>query len=260
VASKLLQNCPDANLPADSNFVRVYTRTPVGDTLLPSIFAQSLTGSSTGTFHQACAAAAWGPPANFISTLPFTLSACEWRDATGSGATYPTAEIAIELNGSNDAPCSFNGHDQPGGFGWLAPTPNCQSKVDANGWVSVSTGVSPPSGCSDSIKATVGQVAYVPVYDCQSNLKVLCDNTANGSNANYHILGLAAFFITAVDVTGQLKANLPGYPTAAAKAACQAKGGNCLYGYFLKDLVPTGTVIGPPGTPNLGATVIQMAG
>ena len=67
VAGNQLRDCPALASPP-AQFVRVYTQTSRpggGNTLLPSAFAEAVTGSAAGTRHQVCAAYAWGAPATF---------------------------------------------------------------------------------------------------------------------------------------------------------------------------------------------------
>jgi hypothetical protein len=105
----------------------------------------------------------------------------------------------------------------------------------------------------------VSTVVYLPVFDCRSSNQTFCDNTANGTHAFYHIKGYAAFFVTGVDINGQMNTFRSGYPTPAAKATCTAKGGKCVYGWFLQDLLPASAVIGD-GSSNFGLTVVQVVG
>ncbi|HET7474528.1 MAG TPA: pilus assembly protein TadG-related protein [Dermatophilaceae bacterium] len=274
--SGTLGDCPTPLGPTP-NYVRVYTQTRMADgsTLLPYSFAQALSGAFVGGTQQTCAAAGWGPPSQALVPLPFAISSCEWYQSTSNGTAFkpappytssnpanPAWEIALALNSAPNAACSsWAGHDYPGGFGWLTHTSSCAVSVDANGWVGASTGIGAGNDCGDTIEAKVGSVVYVPVFDCIDDSKNFCPGiTPSGSNSWYHIKGLAAFYITAVEVTGQVKANLPGYPTSTARAACATKGGGkCFYGWFVKDLIPADAVVS--GTaPDLGLTALTVLG
>ena len=78
-----------ANPAAGTNYVDVRTSTGTPGGLLPPVFARTLVGNSgySGTNVKACAQAEWGPPKT-ASTIAFTVSACEWDQATNQGATF----------------------------------------------------------------------------------------------------------------------------------------------------------------------------
>jgi Flp pilus assembly protein TadG len=289
-----LVECPSTSSPAKYVEVRTSTRTANGGTIMPPILAQMLYKSTySGETVKACARVGWGPRGASGPTVPIAVSACEWFKATSGGnllslappptsATYPqyspfpdSLERALLINAPllpTTDPCDvWQGHDFPGGFGWLArtPAPDCQATTDANGWVGVITGVGGGTngGCAPIIAGYAGFLLHLPVFDCMSVNKIgpgptpPCDNTNNGSNTNFHIQTTVAFFVTAFDianVTASIDAN---HPTATAKAACKAygTGSKCMYGWFVKDTSGGGTV-GGPGTPNYGDTVIQVLG
>lgn len=253
-------------VPTGVNGVQVRTRADI-DLSFPWIWNHSQEQP------KACASAAWGPPKTTgINTLPFSMSACEWFNGTSDGTNYAPSppystanpmpasfEKAIVLNQSSSlapsACATWQGHDFPGGFGWLTHTaaPACQAIVDTNGWVGADTGVGAGNDCGAKINGLVGQVVYLPVFDCMSLTKTFCNNTYSGTNTNYHVQALAAFFVTAVDVTGQVKNSLAGYP----KVSCPS-GQKCMYGWFVKD-VGDGDV-GPPGGPDYGLVNVQAVG
>ena len=74
-----------------------------------------------------------------------------------------------------------------------------------------------------------------------------------------HIKGYAAFYVTGVDIVGGMKKFLPGYPTGAATTTCTAKGGKCIYGWFVENLFPSSAVIGG-GSTYFGLKAVQVAG
>lgn len=298
-----LQECPTPKLPsATTPYVRVFTQTlnaTRSKTLLPYSFGAMIAGVGSGANQQTCASAAWGPESPVGPNLPFALSACEWYKATHTGtppvldpnkyaplpnsSTYPqyrspytgfpdTFEKALVLNAPllpvTDPCYSWQGHDFPGGFGWLDRTdaPDCNASVDAAGWVGVITGVGGGGAgkCAGTIDGYVGHVVHLPVFDCMSILKIgpgptpPCDNTDNGKHSNYHIQTTVAFFVTAfdtADVSGSIDSN---HPTPASKIAC-GKSVKCVYGWFVQDTGGDGT-IGVDGTPDYANTVIQVVG
>jgi len=285
-ASPALKDCINlpASLPSTANWVEVRTKTR-STTANPSVvsrfFANLSDPSYQGSGVRACARAAWGPAGALQTVVPLTFSICEWYAATANGTIYgnrppftasnpetPAREIALALNAPNDAACAtWAGHDLPGGFGWLChgsqcsppSSTSCSIAVDGNGWVDVDTGVGAGNDCSGPMTTMVSTVVYLPVFDCRSSNQTFCDNTANGTHAFYHIKGYAAFFVTGVDINGQMNTFRSGYPTPAAKATCTAKGGKCVYGWFLQDLLPASAVIGD-GSSNFGLTVVQVVG
>jgi len=81
-----LTECPPATKPVGAKgWVRVYTTTELADgsTILPYIFAQTLSGAFKGGTQQTCASTAWGRPGPTANAVPIALSFCEWKAATG---------------------------------------------------------------------------------------------------------------------------------------------------------------------------------
>lgn len=261
-------------------YVKVYARTmrPGGSTVLPYHFGQLLAGGSSGGTQQSCAAASWGPPRSGTPIIPFTVSSCEWYQATHNGTVYATSptydatnpmtannplETALALNSASTAPCSsWAGHDYPGGFGWLVHGNSCQVDVTSGSWVQGDTGVGAGNDCGSNISARLGTVVYLPVFDCadDNRRRLPCaGNLPSGTDSWYHVKGFAAMYLTGVDVTGPVTGHLPGHPTSAAAASCQAKGGKCVYGWFLKGLVDPSALVDPAGT-DFGLNAVQLVG
>ena len=275
-----LVECPNQSSTSGKYIeVRTATRTVSGATILPPILAQTLAGGTyTGETVKACARVAWGSAMLHAPIIPFTPSLCDWYKDTANGTTFatnppytgsagtnpidPTWEIGLAFNAANDAACAaWQGHDFPGGFGWLthSGSPACALTVPADHWVPGDTGIGAGNDCGSQIEAQVGHVVYLPVFNCASINKVDCDNAAMGHNTYYHLVKLVGFYITAVDVTGQVKKNLTGYPGAAAQSACTAKGGQCVYGWFLKKVYEPGAKIDPIYDPN-APIAVQITG
>lgn len=205
-----------------------------------------------------CARAAWGPVKTARQTIPFTFSLCEFEAATTSGV-FPTSEVAIGLKYKSAAACdTWHGSDFPGGFGWLQQT-SCLAQLDINSWVKVEPGVGSGNPCTDEILATVGTDVLIPIFDCVNDSKVFCPpGLPHGSWSYYHIKGFATFHITAVDITGRLKA---GTPSSSAKAMCNhdTTDKKCLYGYFVKKALTADAAI-DPSAPDYGTTIVVPAG
>jgi Flp pilus assembly protein TadG len=260
--STSIYDCPA--LPASpTNFAQVRTATLMtnGSTLLPPTFARLLSGNSAypGKTVTACAQAAWGPPTSVRSTLPVTISLCEWKNYTANGTsyappppytTYPTAfEHALYLHntsGATNCPAGPSGSDLPGGFGWLNSS-NCIALIDANSWVNDNPGVSINNDCKGIINSLVGTVIYIPIYDSTNDL--------NGNNGSYHILSFAAFYLTGYALPAAQPGKVPSIATGTAYCKGQDK---CLYGWFTTGTVPDDGGIGTG--PSLGANIVQLVG
>src|SRR5262249_15309821 len=184
-------DCP-ANPPAGTNYVDVHTstQTPSG-TLLPPVFARTLTGNSkyAGTNVKACAQAEWGAPTS-ANTIAFTISACSWYVYTNNGTNFaqpppyppntppdPSFDHVLFEHGSQGSkttgcpPYQPSGQDAPGNFGWtLDPNGDCSTFIN-NGSYGGNTGASVPGGQNPGDCETVLQndqanrtLVYLPVY------------------------------------------------------------------------------------------------
>lgn len=248
-SSGAMTDCPAA--PTTLSYVDVHTSTKLssGSTLLPPVFARALLGNSSyaGTNVKACAQAEWGP-AQRATALGFTISVCQWDSLTSSGSPFGT-EIAVVIKSSSGAkPCSGPaGQNVAGGFGWLASDSACTTDIDLSTQTTVSDpGNNVSQACRTAIQADVaaGTVVYVPIFDSTSG---------TGSNATYHLTGLAAFVLNGYQ-------NLPGvHPDVVPSGMASACPGSnpCLFGYFTQALIPV-TEIGT-GT-DYGATAIKLSG
>ena len=223
--------------------------------MLPPVFAQTLVGGYTGTAVRTCARAAWGPPANPGSGLAVTLSQCEWLAATNNGTSFPdppASDTVIYLHSTPEAapcqPAGPSGADLPGGFGWLDETVGpCRTRIAADGTYGAKTGNSASSACITVLRdlRTSGQPALVPVYKA---------TRGQGSKATYTLLGLAAFVVTGWRTSGNPNENEPSILTGTHLCRGPER---CLYGYFVRALVPAG---GDVGGVDLGAHVVTLVG
>jgi len=289
-----LVECPKTSA-AGGKYVEVRTSTRTATSnILPPFLAQMLVGGSyKGETVKACARAGYGASGPH-PLLPFAFSACEWWHDTVNGTVYapflPAGsnkndpyEHAVDLNSASDAGCdTWQNHISPGGFGWLDYDPTTCKLADpilglahpdavapepkaALWWYPGDTGVGAGNQCGAKIEAAVGTVVYLPVFQCADDdrrREPCAGNVPNGTNVWYRMQGAAAFYLTGVDITGQLSYSLPGYPKKTAKDECKADAsGNkkCLYGWFLQDLVDPvsgldgdGTDLGLKGTALLG--------
>jgi hypothetical protein len=229
-----------------------------GNSILPASFGQFITGRSSYTLA-ACSRVAFGPPGNGTGIIPVTFSLCDWFLNTSDGTSFPHTEVALAFNTAPNSACTAKyGHDFPGGFGWLTHNVTCTVSTDANGWVDANTGLGAANDCAIQINSMVGREMLFPVFDCMDKNKSFCGNTANGTQTFYHIVGYASFYLTAVDVNGQILGNLPGYPSAAALSQCTSKGGKCFFGWWTQSMQNSGVI--DPTAQNLGSQIIKPAG
>ncbi|MFZ1288274.1 MAG: Tad domain-containing protein [Candidatus Phosphoribacter sp.] len=287
-----LSQCPplSPDIPGAATYVEVHTRTrlPDGSTLLPPFIAQAI--GMGGSTVQACARAAWGPAKISGGGIPFAISACEWVNAGGNingggaGAIPPppynaadnpwpsvaeeqTLWVNLPAGKKSPAPCkNFNGHDQPGGFGFLETTSNpCVVKKVGNGdWYHTDPGAS--VGCD--LSALVGTVVTLPIFSCTLTdvpagggpppVGAKCEDAAHGTHAYYYAQGYARFFLSGYDVV--TKGGVPNkVKSVLTKKFPVCPGGQkCITGWFVTGLGDGGIQAGTGGT--FGQMGIQAAG
>lgn len=221
---------------------------------------------------RAKAAVAWGVFGGG-ATLPLAFSECEWEqfgepgfvDEGGflhykasvdagllpptSGYPYASDYVRIYFHGDQEVDDSLDCHESPsgqdlaGGFGWLDTTGSfCAADVAIGEWIVIDPGSSPSNGCTPiDVADLLGNVALIPYFDDQRDV---------GGNAEYHISGIGALYITGYNFGGQYKRN----SVITGSAVC---GGNdrCVEGYMIGDWVVTGGDIGGPGH---GVTVVKF--
>lgn len=267
-----LTDCPAS--PSAGNYVDVHTatQTPAG-TVLPPAFARTLLGNRgySGTTVAACAQAEWGT-AEQSNSLAFTISLCAWQglvgpDTDGDAGSSVDADadsddngayntwIPVYVKGKAKACAGPAGQNIPGGFGWLASAPGtCTATID----LTTNTTYTDPGNnvtgpCKAAVAADVASYAagnpvtvFVPVFDSTGG---------TGSNATYHVIGLAGFVIIG-------NANLPGMADAGQKNLCTSGGSPnkndpCIEGYFKPGLDPVGSI---GSGNNFGANAVELTG
>jgi Flp pilus assembly protein TadG len=260
-------SCSDAVPTTQYAEVHTRTRTSAGASVLPPAFGRAVLGSSyAGMTVNACARAAWGPPAK-ANGLALTISYCEWlsyiqsQGGTAANPLYaapppavpPTsAEIVIYFHDTNPNPTHCiagpSGFDVPGDFGSTQdPTATCITNFNFDPANGTTTYVADPgSGLSNACKAallnsaTSHVVTFMPIYDVV---------TGTGSNGLYTLWSMAAFVVTGF--------YWPDWKQKSWLTGNYPCGGNarCISGYFTTGLTSGGSIGGGTGA---GAAVVQL--
>jgi hypothetical protein len=277
-SGKLTANCPApgpvAKLTCSDNpptvqyaEVHTKTRTSSGSALLPPAFGRAVLGNNyPGMTVNACARAAWGPPAHGYG-LALTISYCEWQSyiqSQGGTAAHPvyadpppavppaSAQIVIYFHDTNPSPTHCiagpSGFDVPGDFGSTQdPTGTCTTNFNLNPADGTTTYLADPgSGLSNGCKAallnsaTSHVVTFIPIYDAVGS---------NGSNGTYTLWSMAAFVVTGFYWPDWKQPSwlTGGYPCGG--------NGRCISGYFTTGLTSGGSIGSGTGA---GAAVVQL--
>jgi hypothetical protein len=230
--------------PASGDYIEVHTSTllPDGSTALPPVFAQAVLSGYRGPTVAACARAAWGTPRS--ARLAMTISVCQWKAYTNNGASFPDppVEQVIYLHDETNAgACQPGGRS--GGFGWLDDEKgDCRTPVALNGTYHGDPGSNVSRGCKTLLTGLSGRPLLMPLYETVME---------QGSNLAYTLAGFAAFVVTGWDLPGSdSSSSLTGRSSCDGTAAC-------IFGYFTRAVLLGG---GQIGGPDLGATVIRLAG
>lgn len=275
-------DCPTlpAGLSAAVPYVEAHTQTRSNASTLRQVFA-GIIGSSSNNKVEACSRVAFGVPGT--AQVPMTFSMCEWNantdgpdaDLIGGDVYYPydppygTATSPLPTVGMNiertiylqdhgsSSPCdNFNGHDVPGGFGYLTAN-GCMATVSLDSWVQIDTGSSSPC----NLAPYINKVVYLPVFDCvvrsiapmtgpiPSEPPVGVCAQGTGNNTYYHIKGWAKFYLSGFKIGGG--------PTdedaSSVSGTVPCTGGDrCISGWFLDGAlvsVPP-TSLAPPAAGN----------
>ena len=260
--------CPPNPTVAGRNYVDVETSTllPSGKTVLPPVFAGTLTGGNPSGTVYACAQAEWDGP-TIGNTIDITMASCSWSNETSGGTSYPplppytkgTTPAPIEVDFHNksakeDQSVCSGGQTAPGNFGWTTdPYGDCtlHSSDFTNTGNSYTypgnTGNSVPSGCDTTLyNAWNGQtLLYLPVYQAY-------DGT--GSKAYYTLKGFAAFAVTGYNFGSKVQE--PDRVTGSVPCG-NGKSVTCITGYFVHQLDQTPSSM---GNADLGFDIIRLTG
>ena len=288
--TNFVTDCPalPTGMGAAVPYVEVHTKTQSNASTIRQVFA-GLIGGNSDNKVAACARVAFGEPG--LAQVPVTFSMCEWiynTDGNGDGVggdryyaydppyggtnPYPTPASGIDRtiylqDHGSSVPCdNFNGHDVPGGFGYLNASSACVAAVGLDSWTQIDTGNSTSCDFSQFWKKTI----YLPIFDCVIRSGSLptgpiptappadvC-NQGNGNNTYYHIKGWAKFFLSGYKTGGSQEKASP----VTGNVPC-SNGDRCLSGWFLDGVLvdgpPSGLGVRPRGNP-FGTYTVVPAG
>lgn len=305
-SSYALEDCPPLP-PAYASattlpYVEVHTTTRSGGASAMRNFFSGANGNEQSTTVHACSRAAWGQPGGGTATTPITVSICEWQTMTAGGTSWvvdpPSGawpgyggagqppmpggftdpntagrEQMFTLHDPAKPPCSYNGKDTAGGFGYLDPTGSCEATVTTvNGvdmWSNIDTGSSATGDCQTKLANlwANGPVIDIPVFDCivKSTTGTPAGGIAgkdctggggSGAISYYHIVGWAKFYLSGYKIGGAPATER----TARAKGVVPCSGAQrCLSGWFVKGVLASAPTI-VPGGPNLGSYAVVPVG
>lgn len=252
-----ITDCP-AKPSTGTKYVDVHTSTQTagGDTLLPPSFARALAGNASyeGSRVLACARAAWGPPKS-ATTIAFTISWCEWSQATADGSAFgPTPPatpplsvhrvLKLHTTSGTGCPSGPSGSDGPGEFGWVDESDSDCSVLINNNTYSSDTGASAGNDCKTALASAYAsrKAVYLPIYN-----KV----TGTGTGGTYTLAGFAGFVVTGYWLPGASQKDW-----LTNKNECKGSE-KCIAGYFVEGLMPS---TGPIGGTDLGLHIVQLTG
>lgn len=258
-------------VPTGAGYVRVKTQTGTtdGPVPMPALLSKVFGATDNGTVH-ASSTVVWGSPAGYDSSLPMTISLCEFNGFVGTQSPSPSPGYASPLPSPMPSPFAWSSytdrviylHDTTGatgcltgpsgadnlsgGFGWLSTgKTDCAATTDVTAMFDNKTGVPPPSGCDPiDFQALLGTTVVLPIYD-----KL---NALNGTNSVYHMGGYAGFVLTGYSINGQYKARslVTGqYPCSGSQT--------CISGFFTK-YTPDPEKANVVGGAGMGALVFQL--
>jgi Putative Flp pilus-assembly TadE/G-like len=231
-----------------SGWVRVDTSThnpgnDANDTQIDLVLAPVLDAANVGETVTASAVAAWAPLGS-ATTIPLTVSACEFAAFGGSldPPSFPTERDYIYLHNTMEAgtcPDGPPGADPTGGFGWLDAS-DCVSQITANRWVDDKPGSSVPPGCDPHDWRNAELV--IPLFDRTRGL--------SGTDGEYHVAGFAGFTLLGYRFDSANGWNIPMCPDGGGLAAC-------IYGEFTRIIATDGEF---GGGDDFGARTVKMIG
>lgn len=244
---------PPAGVSGSYVMVTTSTRSTGGGNTVNYVFGQTA-GAGTGKTVRRTAVATWGRLGK-ASTVPMTISACDYNALVGNPPKLPSGTVVIYFHGTGGVgqagcPSTVPNSDTPidGGFGYLETEDGCQIENENGQWVEAAEGNSFPKACDP--KTWQNKDVLVPIYDATRDLK----NPGHDEEGDYHIAGFAVLTVTGYKLqgSGNLVWNMPG------NKCPKGNGGNavCLQGVF-KTFVAFDGQLTTTGS-NFGVSVVKL--
>lgn len=283
-----------------------------GANILPYSFGALIAGVGSGANQQTCAAVAWGSPGSGSAPITLSYCEWAKATGNNAAAPVPGAgtyapkpvgaapgyggsgqpawplwaaplpaspiagnEIIVSLQGSgSSSDChTWNGHDAPGGFGYLDTAASCKTTAPVGGWIQVDTGNSLPNTCD--LRPYLNTVLYLPVFDCTARsvggppasppspsppaAAAACQQ-GTGNNTWYHVQGYAGFYLSGYKTGGgPSDTGDRTNPLATPRPPCSGSD-RCISGWFIQGLVEAPIGSPPPGGFTFGVHVIKVIG
>jgi Flp pilus assembly protein TadG len=205
----------------------------------------------------AVAVAAWGAVGGG-SSIPLTVSLCEFNTATAGGTSYASGPpfsgtpvvLGFHDGGPQDptTPCPAGpaGKDIPGGFGWLDIDSPCSAVIDEDNFVGANPGNGRPT--NGSLRCTREDFLGPDLSGTTVLLPIFNDVTGTGQPGSYRIEGFAAFHIVGMRFPGG------GWRVNMTTQEC-GNNQSCIKGYFTEFVFPGQ---GGPGNSDFGAKTIWL--
>jgi hypothetical protein len=211
------------------------------------------------------------PSTGIGNITAFTISACEWWQATTNGTVYaqatapsPTLDQQIKLRtlGSTGTGCTkYAAPDDATSLGgWTTEPGGCLLNNIPGPTYSVLNSTS-SSDCSHSggqlfDDAQNAQNAYSGHYAAnQAYIPVYTSVTGSGVSAVYHLLGIAFFVVTGYHVPDGGGSDT--YPDWLNSANTCSNSTYCINGYFVNKLVP---YAGSFSASSVGLNAVTLSG
>jgi len=183
----------------------------------------------TGTTVQARALVIWGPLGGG-AVAPFTFPQCV-HDLQN--------EFIYRFQNIGETDCEDG--NPPGGFGFLDVGDLCTTQATTGAWAPGDPGTN--WVCTSEDKAALqNAIILVPLHDPDQTV-------GSGTNAEYWIVGMAAFRVSGYNLPGT---GPPGWP--AGFNCGQGSGSACIRGIFVRDFVPEGDI----GGIDFGVSVVKL--
>lgn len=223
-----------------------------GSSIVRFIFGPVIGGGNGATVTRT-AVVTWGTISR-VTTLPITISSCEFTSLVGNVDNLPIGPVYIYFHDAGNSgvtpsgcPAGTAGSDSPisGGFGWLDASSGCSITITSGNWIADKPGNAIPNGCDPTTLRN--KEVVVPLYDGTNGL--------NGNNGQYHVSGFAMFRIEGYKFSGAGQSwNMPANKCPLGNGANAV----CIKGTFLRfatnigDLTGTGTDYGVVVTKLVG--------